>query len=166
MMIWITQGFPYLYLEDVWLTGLLREKMNIEPVDIIELRAHSNDMILVSQTLQNSHSYVQTFLTSISFRRDNDEYELCHQLEREARRCHLAKCKNNIYHDRTWLSRKDLDRGRMLMSLSDGYTNKTFGEEFYDCAGRNISMYWLCKRQFLRDITNYVHKNVDFLKDN
>ena len=28
------QTFPYLYIEDVWLTGLLRAEMGIEPVGV------------------------------------------------------------------------------------------------------------------------------------
>ena len=28
------QTFPYLYIEDVWLTGLLRAELGIEPVGV------------------------------------------------------------------------------------------------------------------------------------
>ena len=30
----IIQTFPYLYIEDVWLTGLLRAELGIEPVGV------------------------------------------------------------------------------------------------------------------------------------
>ena len=154
-----TENFPYLYLEDVWLTGLLREKMDIQPIDIVELRADSNDMILVTKTVQNSHHYVQTFITSISFERDNDEYELCYYLEQEARRCFETKCLNNIYIEHPWLTRRDLDRGRAIMGLREVDSDLTLGELFFKCAVENKLKINICREEFLRRVALMKDKN-------
>lgn len=153
------EDFPYLYLEDVWLTGLLRVKMDIKPIDIVELRADSNDMILVTKTVQNSHHYVQTFITSISFERENDEYELCYYLEQEARRCYQSSCLNNINSDHTWITRRDLDRGRAIMGLKEVSSDLTLGERFYNCAVENKYNILKCRGEFLRRVSLMKDKN-------
>ena len=69
-------------------------------MDLYGLRADTNENLLVSKAVQNSHSYVQTYITGISFPREVREYALCRQLEREARRCYENRCRSNIYTPR------------------------------------------------------------------
>ena len=77
-----SRGFPYLYLEDVWVTGLLREEMGMEVEDIIimgiimmlimmniiitilevvdlyGMRADTNEQLLATKAVQSSHAWV------------------------------------------------------------------------------------------------------------
>ena len=80
-----SRGFPYLYLEDVWVTGLLREEMGmevedmiimgifmmlimmniiitiLEVVDLYGMRADTNEQLLATKAVQSSHAWVSIY---------------------------------------------------------------------------------------------------------
>ena len=93
----VAQTVPYLYIEDVWLTGILRSKMGIIPIDMYGVRANTIEDLLITKTFQNPHNYITDYITSISFPRDIGQYSLCHLLEEDARRCYLTKCKERDF---------------------------------------------------------------------
>ena len=148
-----SQNIPYLYLEDVWVTGLLREKMGIQFVDLYGLRADTNDQLLVTKAIQTSHTWVKTFITSISFPRVPEEFRLCHELEREARRCYQEGCRSNVYTPDTHLSKLDLERERAVLGLRrDEWSNITLAEEFYTCAITPEYSYDYCKMNYFDNL--------------
>ena len=75
------------------MTGILRDKIGIVPIDMYGLRAHSVEDLLIAKTFQSTENYLTDYVTSISFPRDVERYRLCLLLEEEARRCYMAKCK-------------------------------------------------------------------------
>ena len=152
------QSFPYLYLEDVWVTGLLREEMGIKFVDLYGLRADTNEQLLATKAIQTRHTWVKTYITSISFPRVVEEYRLCHELEREARRCYQDACRSNVYTPKTNLSRQDLERERVALGLyRDERSNRTLADEFYDCAISPEYSYNFCKMAFFNYLKDYPH---------
>ena len=90
------QSTPYLYIEDVWVTGILRDKIGIKPIDMFGLRANTVEELLISKIFQNTENYITDYVTSISFPRDVGQFRTCHLLEQEARRCYLTKCKERF----------------------------------------------------------------------
>ena len=98
------------------------------------------------------------------------EYELCRELEREARRCYEQRCRSNIYTPRRWeprprvtcpvstcvfrwLARQDLDRERIILGVEAGPgTNTTLGDQFYACAVGDIGRYNQCKQEFFQNL--------------
>ena len=158
------QSLPYLYLEDVWVTGLLREKMGIMFVDLYGLRADTNEQLLATKAIQTSHTWVKTYITSISFPRVLEEYRLCHELEREARRCYQDACQSNVYTPKTYLSRQDLERERVTLGIyRDELSNRTLAEEFYDCAITLEYSYEYCKLAFFKYLNAFPHLSLTLL---
>ena len=92
----VAQTVPYLYIEDVWVTGILRSKMGITPIDMYGVRANTIEDLLITKTFQNTESYISDYITSISFPRDIGQYSICHLLEEDARRCYLTQCKEGL----------------------------------------------------------------------
>ena len=92
----MAQTVPYLYIEDVWVTGILRSKMGITPIDMYGVRAYTIEDLLIAKTFQSSENYMWDYITSLSFPRDIRQYSICHLLEEDARRCYLAKCKEGF----------------------------------------------------------------------
>ena len=92
----VAQTVPYLYIEDVWVTGILRNKMGLTPIDLYGFRAYSTEDLLITKTFQNTGSYISDYLTSLSFPRDIRQYSICHLLEEDARRCYLTQCKEGL----------------------------------------------------------------------
>ena len=95
-------------------------------MDLYGLRADTNENLLVTKAVQNSHSYVQTYITGISFPREVREYELCRQLEREARRCYEHRCRSNIYTPRRW----ELEAFSIVLQTIHRFHNR-FSQCFY-----------------------------------
>ena len=70
------QDFPYLHVEDVWLTGLLRKQMRIKPVDVWWLRGNTVQDLLMVKTVQNTEHYIRDYVTSLPFNRDIKHYRV------------------------------------------------------------------------------------------
>ena len=102
----MAQTVPYLYIEDVWVTGILRSKMGISPIDMYGVRAYTIEDLLVAKTFQNSQTYISDFITSLSFPRDIRQYSICHLLEEDARRCYITKCKGGLLNIFNYLRRE------------------------------------------------------------
>ena len=63
-------------MEDVWLTGLLRESLGIIPVDLWWSRANSVKDLLMVKTSQSTERYMKDYITAIPFERDISQYSV------------------------------------------------------------------------------------------
>ena len=67
---------PYLHVEDVWLTGLLRSHLGIKPVDMWWVRGTNMEDLLMVKTMQNSANYVRDYVTGFPFQRNVSDYRV------------------------------------------------------------------------------------------
>ena len=67
---------PYLHVEDVWLTGLLRSHLGINPVDVWWVRTTTVEELLMVKTVQNTASYVRDYVTGFPFKRNLSDYRV------------------------------------------------------------------------------------------
>ena len=63
-------------MEDVWLTGLIRSRLGIKPVDVWWVRGNTVQELLMVKTVQNTEQYVRDYVTSLPFNRDIKHYKV------------------------------------------------------------------------------------------
>ena len=172
------QTMPYLYIEDVWVTGILREKIGTVPIDMYGLRAHSVEDLLMAKTFQSTETYLTDYVTSISFPREVEKYRVCQLLEEEARRCYLTKCKvrpsenylhwilmvtlfdltnsqSNLYQQDVWVSQRDLERGLRIKNVLEK-TGGDLEETFLSCAKSSaVREQRRCRRTFINNFLKF-----------
>ena len=89
-------------------------------------------------------------------------FQVCHMLEYEARRCYHQKCLSNIYHPEIWTSKPNLERERKIKEIANT-TRSNQIDELFHCAQSVQSTeehsYRNCSQQFFRGLLqNYQHK--------
>jgi len=84
----------FMWLEDIWITGILAEKVNISHNSIMNLVSLRRPGMLFVKSVQNPVTYHQDFLAGPT----EKDRSMAKTLFRHAKWCYEVKCKNNIYY--------------------------------------------------------------------
>ena len=115
----------YFWIDDIWVTGFLAEKVGIKHQDMIRYWTMSTEQLMLMKSMQSPDVYHRDFLSSPLFR----NYELAIALEQRAKWCYFNKCKNNIYNAGNEVVKDELKDDDALLKVIKSLhrTNLVFG---------------------------------------
>jgi len=87
----------YFFIDDVFVTGFLREELNITLVDSKDYQTLDANQLLRTKAVQSPHTFVKDKINGL-LNRGPDHLRICTQLEAYARWCYKNRCKNNLYY--------------------------------------------------------------------
>ena len=71
------QTLPYIHVEDVWVTGLLRERLNISLIDARWMRGWTSlQNLLMIKTMQNKKTYIRDYINAMPIERNITSYKV------------------------------------------------------------------------------------------
>lgn len=87
----------YLYLEDVFVTGFLRQQLNITMIDTMVYETRSQNLLLKQKMVQSVHTYRKDHINGL-LDRDVGYNRTCSLISRYSKWCYVNRCLNNIYY--------------------------------------------------------------------
>ena len=71
------QTLSYIHVEDVWVTGLLRERLNISLIDARWMRGWTSlQNLLMIKTMQNTKTYIRDYINAMPIERNITSYKV------------------------------------------------------------------------------------------
>ena len=107
-------GAKYFWIDDVWVTGILRQSIGFELTNIPLSLTTSSSHLQMSKTMQSQLSWHWDFLAGPApFQKATSL-----QLTERARRCFLEKCLSNVYHPEVQPTDREVEGEDLLLKLA------------------------------------------------
>ena len=108
-------GAKYFWIDDVWVTGILRESIGLELTNIPLTITTSSSHLQMSKAIQSPMSWHWDFLAGPAPFQEAANI----QLTEMARRCFLEKCLSNIYRPEVEATGKEVEGETVLLRLAE-----------------------------------------------